>query len=252
MGRVSSYKKPKAANDPERYEKFLFGERYNNAPTKGKQKMSVSEKRQRRLMARVQGKPDPFAEPAKNQSTVDSGKATQTKAKTTNGSSEAQTESQDSDSDSENAAATGPQTEAESEANEDEAPRKVARIAQSVDGSSQQTASDRALNAKISADVKRREGETMKEYKNRLKRETNRVIKVRAFGGGGALKIERIIYPHARRLWTFLQLNDILETLHVLRELNRQQTNKLRSGQQSRKLILRIKKYVASPMNTSR
>ena len=189
MGRVSSYKKPKAANDPERYEKFLFGDRFNNAPTKGKQKMSVSEKRQRKLMARVQGKPDPFAEPAKNQSAVES-----VKAKSTKSSSEAQTESQDSDSDSE--AAAGPQTEAEAEANEDEAPRKVARIAPGVDGSLQQTASDRALNAKISADVKRRDGETMKEYKNRLKRETNRVIKVRA-RHVVALTLERMP-PHAK------------------------------------------------------
>lgn len=163
MGRVSSYKRPKAANDPERYEKLLFGDRYNNAPTARKQKMTVAEKRHRMLMARMKGQPNPFAKP-------------DNKPHKRKSASNRADDGDDSDSD-EDSTPAGPPTEQDATTGNKVA-TTVIRSAQQSDGPDVQTNSDRALNAKIKLDVKRQEGETMKEYRRRLKRERNRVIKV--------------------------------------------------------------------------
>ena len=74
----------------------------------------------------------------------------------------------------------GPLTESDARADADAAPpKKAARVRQGNDDDEPaRSASDLALNAKLQADIKRQEGESLKDYKIRLKRESNRIIKV--------------------------------------------------------------------------
>ena len=164
MGRVSSYKKPKAVNDPRRYEQLLFGDRYNDAPVALKNtRTSVRQKRHLQAIARAAGKPDPFAKTRHTTVATTAAKTSSTKKK----------EPIDNTTESELDESITPLVEAETSTI-----TASSNNGEADDANELRSASDIKLNAKIASAVLRRTGESLKDYKNRLKRERNRILKV--------------------------------------------------------------------------